>query len=507
MALTDSTASMMLLIASILVLLHPISASNYDDNHAKVLILGAGVSGLEAAKYFHDNGMDDFIVIEGADYIGGRVHNVPFGGIKVELGANWAQPGGTHIVEQVQELGLDTHQSDWDNMIMRNVTGHDVTDEADHSWERIEEAIEATIEIALDIIDNNKPDISQRAALRLGGWVPRTPIDYAVEWFDYNFEWTDPPSITSLQSTALLPFDEDILFVKDQRGYKYIFNDIIEFIQEDSYLNHIRLNKTVVSIDQSSKDIITVTCDDGTEFTGDYVLLTFGLGVMQAGSVEFLPPLPDWKIEELFQFSMGSYTKIFLKWSTKFWDDEEWIVHVNERRGYYPTFLNLEANGLFPNGTNILVAFVVGDESRRIERQPDWETKAEIEQVLRDLYGSEVVPGADEMLITGWNRNPLHRGAYSNWPVEVSQDCFKRMQARVDRLFFAGEHTDAVYNGYVLGAQRSGRRETVKILQCDMDAVCPDPVYPSSMASRTVPLYVTLMLMALITVAGVISWT
>ena len=55
----------------------------------KVLILGAGAAGITAAKTLHDKGIADFLVLEGQDYIGGRMKVVPFAGIKVELGANW----------------------------------------------------------------------------------------------------------------------------------------------------------------------------------------------------------------------------------------------------------------------------------------------------------------------------------------------------------------------------------------------------------------------------------
>ena len=55
----------------------------------KVLILGAGVAGITAAKTLHDKGIDDFLVLEGQDYIGGRMKNVPFAGLAVEEGANW----------------------------------------------------------------------------------------------------------------------------------------------------------------------------------------------------------------------------------------------------------------------------------------------------------------------------------------------------------------------------------------------------------------------------------
>jgi len=44
--------------------------------HRKVLILGAGLSGIVAGKTLQDNGVDDFLVLEGQDYIGGRIKQV-----------------------------------------------------------------------------------------------------------------------------------------------------------------------------------------------------------------------------------------------------------------------------------------------------------------------------------------------------------------------------------------------------------------------------------------------
>ena len=57
----------------------------------KVLILGAGAAGITAAKTLHDKGISDFLVLEGQDYIGGRMKQSPFADMKVELGANWIQ--------------------------------------------------------------------------------------------------------------------------------------------------------------------------------------------------------------------------------------------------------------------------------------------------------------------------------------------------------------------------------------------------------------------------------
>ena len=60
-----------------------------SQGRKKVLILGAGASGITAAKTLYDHGITDFLVLEGQDYIGGRVKQTSFAGMKVELGANW----------------------------------------------------------------------------------------------------------------------------------------------------------------------------------------------------------------------------------------------------------------------------------------------------------------------------------------------------------------------------------------------------------------------------------
>ena len=58
-------------------------------NKTKVLILGAGLSGITAAKILLDNDITDFLILEGKNYTGGRIHSVPFDGLNIEVGANW----------------------------------------------------------------------------------------------------------------------------------------------------------------------------------------------------------------------------------------------------------------------------------------------------------------------------------------------------------------------------------------------------------------------------------
>ena len=48
----------------------------------------------------------------------------------------------------------------------------------------------------------------------------------------------------------------------------------------------------------------------------------------------------------------------------------------------------------------------------------------------------------------------------------MSVSAFKYLESKVERIFFGGEGTDPVYNGYVQGGLDSGNREALKILAC-----------------------------------------
>ena len=67
------------------------SNSVSESKHHKVLILGGGVAGVIAARTLHQNGIDDFLIVDALDGLGGRMMSHSFAGKTIELGANWIQ--------------------------------------------------------------------------------------------------------------------------------------------------------------------------------------------------------------------------------------------------------------------------------------------------------------------------------------------------------------------------------------------------------------------------------
>lgn len=60
---------------------------------------------------------------------------------------------------------------------------------------------------------------------------------------------------------------------------------------------------------------------------------------------------------------MGNYVKIFCLFTTKFWDNSEYIFIANQRKGTYPMWMPMGTDGEGP----MLMTTVSGPEANRIE--------------------------------------------------------------------------------------------------------------------------------------------
>ena len=61
------------------------SGASSQQTHFKVIIIGAGMSGLSAANHLIQNGCDSFCILEGRGRIGGRIVSIPLGQQKVSF--------------------------------------------------------------------------------------------------------------------------------------------------------------------------------------------------------------------------------------------------------------------------------------------------------------------------------------------------------------------------------------------------------------------------------------
>eukprot|EP00058_Branchiostoma_floridae_P026209 XP_002611699.1 hypothetical protein BRAFLDRAFT_63612 [Branchiostoma floridae] len=451
-------------------------AQQFRGTSAKVIIIGAGISGIAAAKTLQDNGVQDFIILEGSDRIGGRMRLVDFGGVKIEAGANWVHGiRGNPVWELAQGLDLKGKVQDVAKMVVRDDDGADVTEHAVSRFADLQRARKHAHAMLERKISEDGNDTSIRVALRLAGWKAIAPVDKVVEYFSFDFQNGATPDVTSLlqneDEETLVDFDDKEYFVTDQRGFGFIVEEMARTFL-DKQDPRLQFNKCVDEIKWSNQGVVVRT-SDGSEYSAEYALTTFSLGVLQSDHISFVPELPDWKLEEIYQVEMCHYTKIFLKFPFKFWDGKEYIFHAHPKRGYYPIMQDMEAEGCHPPGTNILAVTVTGEESKRVEGLPNSTVASEIMEVLRNLYGEDV-PTPVDIFVSRWSQDPLFLGAFTRIPTGAFRDGTEKYKAPVGRLYFGGEAFHERYMGFVHGGLLAGVDKAKDILNAIRDE-CPSP--------------------------------
>ena len=432
----------------------------------KVLIIGAGMSGTQAAKIFHENGMTDFIILEASTRMGGRMLKTEFAGVTVEKGAGWIHGIEENpIWELAQKYNISGQKTTYNSYVAVDDNGNNVTSDVIKAHYDFELAKDVMNDILIDKYDTDGPDITLRTGLQLGGWQPDTPAEQILEYFAYDFDNAEKADITSFLNYLVIEnrsstFEEEDYFITDSRGYEHIVQrEMQSILQPDD--TRLRFREEVVEIRYDDTSVTVLTSFNNT-YQGDYAVLTVSIGVLQKGSVRFVPPLPYWKKELFHKMRMRTYTKIFLHFPYKFWGDTEMTLLASERRGYWPVWDNSEYAGRQPAGTNIFMCTVTGQEADRIRRMTPAQVRNEAMQVLRQMYGPSI-PEADDILIPDWHSDPLTYGSYSSWPLGFSELDHLLMGQALGSLHFAGEAYADDW-ATVTGAYESGRETAWEIL-------------------------------------------
>lgn len=319
-----------------------------------VVVIGAGLAGLAAARALVEEGVD-VIIVEARDRVGGRAHTVDVGGTAADLGPSWVHGVTDNVVaEFADEIGIELVPFDYDNAV-----GGDDAALAD---------VEVLYDEALEADDPQERPLSELlpeslSAAQQWALAVEIPGEFGAD--------PDELAIAALDEGAELIGGDALV----AGGYGPLAAALADGLT-------IELNWIVAAVDHD-EDGVTVVADDGRTIRADSAIVTLPLGVLQSGAVAFSPALPATTTAAIDALGMGLLDKLWLTFDEVFWDPEAEVIQWIDPED--PGLWGFWVNGYAAFGVPSLLTFVAGSRARAMAAWSDDQVVASAMAALRRM--------------------------------------------------------------------------------------------------------------------------
>jgi monoamine oxidase len=413
-----------------------------------VIVVGAGFTGLSAAKVLADAGAD-VLLLEARDRVGGRVESAVLSdGMRVDT-------GGQFLCEDMPEV-----------MALAKANGKTLVrsyDEGDAVFQpsipveqgyAIGNEIEALRELERSV-DLNDPAL---ADLTVSDWVARQEASAeAKRGFLALVDglWCRSPDEISFVYLA----STDKRITNEHFELEFFPRETMHSLADDLALqlrDRVLLNSPVTKVEHSPRGVKVLAA--GKEFAARQVIIA--LPPVMARQLDFQPTLPAQLTRAFAAWASGTVIKLLVRYDTPFWRD----------RGLSGTVMWSEPQGLYACDVSrskddaALVVFVGGPLAAEWHDKSEATVKQFITAKLATALGEDAGHPID-ISIRDWTDDQWSGGGYSDTIVDVTAaDAEKVILAGVPSIRFAASELSPSFPGYIEGAIVAGRQAAAEVL-------------------------------------------
>ncbi|XP_052771740.1 spermine oxidase-like [Mya arenaria] len=464
-------------------------------NKTKVLIIGAGISGISAAEFMAKNGFTDFKILEASNRTGGRIwtYELDGKGINVEMGANWIHGIERNPIFQIADSnGLLQLRYKDKGLRHKNVflteTGQEVNQktvkDVDFSYGLLIQQCEEFYQMDL-----------------------YAPYDSVGEYMHYEIEEKLENLSDDERKLREMIFDQHLKqetvvsgcndlndvslgefgCYEELPGVHYTippgFQSVLDILLNQVPENNILLEHSVKCIHWGNNENdgrVLVECENGKKFSAEHVIVTCSLGVLKASCDRmFEPPLPKEKKESIEKLGFGIVDRLNLYFDEPIvdadifrvellWDDHQYKDNVRNptdlATSWFRKIYSFEAVH-----SNVISAWVCGKEALYMESLSEDQIASDIRDVLQKFLKKDI-PAPSRVIRTRWGNSKNTRGSYCFIKVGASVSDVETLGQPLNNaqgqpvVQFAGEATHPSFYSTTHGALLTGHREAKRIL-------------------------------------------
>jgi monoamine oxidase len=419
---------------------------------ADVVVLGAGMAGLTAARALADGGAR-VIVVEARDRIGGRVYTLrDFAEAPVEAGAEFIHGSRAATFTAVRTAGLRTqpvrHRYLWAHLGQSTqwfpvqLLYPDTWPSLSIMWTLRRQRGQDTSAASFIETKGYRGRGRELARLTMSGHLPGSPEQIGIH---------------GLVADGVLRLDE---------GLNHRVLDGYDRLPQQAAAGlDIRLERRVARISWGPEGV-QVTTRGGEAFAGRTAISSLPHGVLASGAVTFDPGLPESKVRAIKRIATGAVAKVLLRFDERFWPRRmaQLVCGTGPVTIYWATSFGTD-------GPPVLSAYATGPRAEALsEAGPDKAPDVVLDDLERVFPRARPRSRVRDVRFVDWLTDPNAYGGYTYLPPGAVGARAALAAADTGPLLWAGSATmwhpmsDTVEAAYLSGL-RAARQASAILLQ------------------------------------------